>query len=195
MGQQRAMLEVSLPLFSCVPASIVITLDTYAHAIPAMQEEAASLVAAMVSLSNRLSQSLWRLRRTGADDAPLFASQTGGYLDASNLAARVLKPAARRAGVPWAGFHTFSHTCATMLFRHGLNAKQAQMWLGHHSPAFTLSTYVHLLPDDLPDVDFLDGIAGAATLVGERGSGRTEAPVRGKTVQLALRPPLPLGSR
>jgi len=43
-----------------------------------------------------------------------------------------------------------------MLFRHGLNAKQAQMWLGHHPPAFTLATYVHLLPDDLPDPSFLD---------------------------------------
>jgi hypothetical protein len=47
-----------------------------------------------------------------------------------------------------------------MLFRHGLNAKQAQMWLGHHSPAFTLSTYVHLLPDDLPDASFLDDLTG-----------------------------------
>ena len=27
-----------------------------------------------------------------------------------------------------------------------LNAKQVQMWLGHHAPAFTLSAYVHLLP-------------------------------------------------
>jgi hypothetical protein len=43
-----------------------------------------------------------------------------------------------------------------MLFRHGLDAKQAQMWLGHHSPAFTLATCVHLLPDDLPDPAFLD---------------------------------------
>jgi len=25
------------------------------------------------------------------------------------------------------------------------------MWLGHHSPAFTLATYVHLLPDDSAD--------------------------------------------
>jgi hypothetical protein len=32
------------------------------------------------------------------------------------------------------------------------------MWLGHHSPAFTLATYVHLLPDDLPDPAFLDAI-------------------------------------
>jgi integrase len=93
----------------------------------------------------------------------------GGYLNQSNVLNRVLKPAAIAAGV-WlsldtkgrttsgVGFHTFRHTCATMLFRHGLNAKQVQMWLGHHSPAFTLETYVHLLPDDLPEPDFLDGL-------------------------------------
>jgi hypothetical protein len=28
---------------------------------------------------------------------------------------------------------------------------QVQRWLGHHSPSFTLSCYVHLLPEDLPD--------------------------------------------
>jgi hypothetical protein len=50
-----------------------------------------------------------------------------------------------------------------MLFRHGLNAKQAQMWLGHHSPAFTLATYVHLLPDDLPDPGFLDNLTSAGS--------------------------------
>ena len=32
------------------------------------------------------------------------------------------------------------------------------MWLGHHSPSFTLDTYVHLLPDDFPDADFLDAV-------------------------------------
>jgi hypothetical protein len=48
-----------------------------------------------------------------------------------------------------------------MLFRYGVNAKQAQMWLGHHSPAFTLATYVHLLPDDLPDPGFLDRLTGS----------------------------------
>jgi hypothetical protein len=65
-----------------------------------------------------------------------------------------------RAGVPWAGFHTFRHTCATTLFRRGLNAKQVQVWLGHHSPAFTLATYVHFLADDLPDAAFLDDVTG-----------------------------------
>jgi hypothetical protein len=75
-------------------------------------------------------------------------------LDSSNVMSRVLKPAARRAGVPWVGFHTFRHTCATRLFRRGLNAKQAQVWLGHHSPAFTLAVYVHLISDDLPESVF-----------------------------------------
>jgi hypothetical protein len=37
-----------------------------------------------------------------------------------------------------------------------------QVWLGHHSPAFTLGTYVHLLSDDLPDASFLDGLTGPA---------------------------------
>jgi hypothetical protein len=93
----------------------------------------------------------------------MFQTREGTHLDPSNIAARVLKPAARRAGVPWAGFHTFRHTCATMLFRHGLIAKQAQVWLGHHSPAFTLAAYVHLLPDDLPDPGFLDAVTGDNT--------------------------------
>ena len=35
------------------------------------------------------------------------------------------------------------------------------MWLGHHSPAFTLATYVHLLADDLPDPGFLDSLTRA----------------------------------
>ncbi len=34
-----------------------------------------------------------------------------------------------------------------MLFERGSNAVQVQRWLGHHSPAFTLDTYVHLLDD------------------------------------------------
>jgi integrase len=123
-----------------------------------------------VPLSQGLSQALWQLRGSAPDDAPVFATNDGTFLDPSNIAARVLKPAARRAGVPWASFHTFRHTCATTLFRHGLNAKQVQMWLGHHSPAFTLATYVHLLPDDLPDPAFLDRITSGETAPASRAS-------------------------
>jgi hypothetical protein len=50
-----------------------------------------------------------------------------------------------------------------MLFQRGVNPKQAQVWLGHHSPAFTLAVYTHLLSGDLPDVDLLDGGNTGAT--------------------------------
>jgi integrase len=113
----------------------------------------------------------------------VFPSTTGTVLDAGNLMGRVLRPAARRAGVPWAGFHTFRHTCATMLFRRGLNAKQVKVWLGHHSASFTLDTYVHLLPDDLPDAAVLEDLAAPvgnrwateATETGRNAAAATEA--------------------
>ncbi|HET7572130.1 MAG TPA: tyrosine-type recombinase/integrase [Gaiellaceae bacterium] len=125
-----------------------------------------------VPLSDGMARALWQRRKDEkpADDAPLFPSSTGNPLDPSNVFARVLKPAARRAGVPWAGFHTLRHTCATMLFRQGLNAKMVQVWLGHHSPAFTLATYVHLLPDDLPAAGFLDALT--APKRGNKGATR-----------------------
>jgi integrase len=85
----------------------------------------------------------------GEGRALVFPGDDGGPLHASNLLVRMFKPAAEEAGVPWAGFHTLRHTCATMLFAEGRNAVQVQRWLGHHSPAFTLATYVHLLDEDV----------------------------------------------
>lgn len=84
-----------------------------------------------------------------APDAPVFASRVGTVLDPDNLADRVLAPACGEAGVGWAGFHTFRHTVASRLFDSGRNVVAVQRWLGHHSPSFTLDTYVHLLDGDL----------------------------------------------
>jgi integrase len=114
-----------------------------------------------IPLSPGLAQQLWQARKASeriADGDLLFHTQDGRPLDRVNLFNRILKPAARRAGVPWCGFHTLRHTCASILFRRGLNAKQIQLWLGHHSPGFTLSVYVHLIDDDLPDAGFLDEV-------------------------------------
>jgi integrase len=79
----------------------------------------------------------------------VFATAAGTPLDPDNLADRVLAPACEEAGVEWAGFHTFRHTVASRLFEEGRNTVQVQCWLGHHSPSFTLDTYVHLLDGDL----------------------------------------------
>jgi integrase len=118
-----------------------------------------------VPLTEGMARMLWNKRKRpdvdGRDEALIFPAADGGHLDRSHVY-RVVKAAAKQAGVPWAGLHTLRHTCATILFRRGWNAVQVQRFLGHHSPAFTLATYVHLLPDDLPEPTFLDEVAVAA---------------------------------
>lgn len=90
-----------------------------------------------------------RARSEWAEDGDLmFCAADGRPLHDRNLSGRMLKIAAEEAGVPWVGWHTFRHTCASMLFARGKNAVQVQRWLGHHSPGFTLQTYVHLLDED-----------------------------------------------
>lgn len=96
-----------------------------------------------VELADRL-----RAQRSAAA-ALVFTSSTGTALDPDNLYERVLSPACEEAGVEWGGFHTFRHTVASRLFAAGRNAVKVQRWLGHHSPSFTLDTYVHLLDADL----------------------------------------------
>lgn len=81
----------------------------------------------------------------------VFPTLNGTPLQVENVRRRVLRPAAEEAGAPWVGFHTFRHTCASMLFERGENVKKVQRWLGHHSASFTLETYVHLLDERLPE--------------------------------------------
>jgi len=49
-----------------------------------------------------------------------------------------------------------------------------QVWLGHHLPAFTLATYVHLLPDDAPSAAFFDEVAPVCASAASPGSGPQE---------------------
>jgi len=82
-----------------------------------------------VPLSRELAQALWTLRkeRHASDDELVWTSHAGLRVGQSNLSSRVLKPAARKAGIgDWPGFHTFRHTAATRLFRRGWNAVQVQ---------------------------------------------------------------------
>ena len=86
----------------------------------------------------------------GAEDL-VFPSLRGTPLKVENVRRRVLTPVVEEAGAPWAGFHSFRHTCASMLFERGQNAVQVQRWLGHHSASFTIDTYIHLLRDDVAE--------------------------------------------
>jgi integrase len=77
-----------------------------------------------------------------------FSNESGGPVDPNNLRRRVLKPLVQEVGAPWAGFHTFRHTFASIHLSNGTNIVQLSRVLGHHSPAFTLSRYTHLLPGE-----------------------------------------------
>jgi integrase len=105
-----------------------------------------------VPLGAELVHALRQARRDTdwpGDDDLVFAAGNGAALNPSNLYRDALKLAREEADLTWVGFHTFRHTCASMLFAEGRNAVQVQRWLGHHSPAFTLAVYVHLLDEDL----------------------------------------------
>jgi integrase len=118
-----------------------------------------------IPLSPDLAEALARRRdafRPAADEL-VWPNRSGNPLDPPNILSRVLKPAGQAAGVPWIGWHTLRHTCGSILFRHGANAKQVQHWLGHHSPAFTLSVYVHAMRDNMPDPAFLDTLTRGVT--------------------------------
>jgi integrase len=85
-----------------------------------------------------------------------FPNESGGPLDPNNLRRRVLKPLVEEVDAPWAGFHTFRHTFASLHLSQGTNLLQLSRALGHHSPAFTLTRYTHLLPgDEAPALDHL----------------------------------------
>ncbi|HEY7629301.1 MAG TPA: tyrosine-type recombinase/integrase, partial [Thermoleophilaceae bacterium] len=104
----------------------------------------------------------------------VFSTAKGTMLDPDNLADRVLAPACQEAGVGWAGFHTFRHTVASRLFARGRNVVQVQRWLGHHSPSFTLDTYVHLLDRDLGEP--LTPIPGATDALRRVNARSTQRP-------------------
>jgi integrase len=92
------------------------------------------------------------LRKAGDD--LLFRGPRGAPVRPNNLRKRVLIPAAERAGVPWARFHTLRHTCASLLAEAGAGPIRLQRWMGHHSAGFTLDTYGHLIDGDLgPGLD------------------------------------------
>jgi len=103
----------------------------------------------------RLPDSLAARLRARIDGEPdhdstalLFPNEAGAPLDPANLRPRVLKPLVKEAGAPWAGFHAFRHTFASIHLSRGTNLLQLSRALGHHSPASTLSRYTHLLPGD-----------------------------------------------
>jgi integrase len=101
-------------------------------------------------------------RNSGDQQARLFfgrehgggtASSPTSPFDPDNFGRRYLKPALKRAGLPYAArtgvrFHDLRHTCASLWFEAGIPLAVISRWLGHASVAVTDRVHVHLRPDD-----------------------------------------------
>jgi integrase len=125
--------------------------------------------ARQVPLSPGLSQRLWTLLVKAGDDALVFTDVDRSPYDRTSLY-RVVNLAGMRAGIGWpVGLHTFRHSCASIMFRRGVNKEAIRRLLGHHSWDFTAGTYVHLHDDDLPD----GAIVGDLIAGGQQGGNTT----------------------
>lgn len=100
-----------------------------------------------IPLSPQFTEELTEHLRTLHDDDLIFSTSDNQPLTYDSMKKKVLDPAALSAGAYFAGFHTFRHTAASILFDNGCNIKEVQEFLGHSTPGFTLNTYVHLMPD------------------------------------------------
>jgi len=80
------------------------------------------------------------------DQGLVFATDTGGPINPSNLRQRSFMPLLKRAGLPHMRFHDLRHTCATLLLSRGVHPKFVQELLGHATIAITLDTYSHVMP-------------------------------------------------
>ena len=106
--------------------------------------------ARLIPLTRELASMLHAQRPLdAAEDAFVFPGREGAPSDQGSLRRRVLVPSATRAGLTGVGFHTLRHTCASMLIESGLSPLRLHRWMGHHSSAFTLETYGHLIDGDL----------------------------------------------
>ena len=126
--------------------------------------------ARVIPLSDELAADLREQYQSVIDPEVLvFRNGAGQPVSPTNLRNRVLKPAAARAGLAGIGLHTFRHTCAGLLIEQGANPLRLQRWMGHHSAAYTLDAYGHLV----------DGDVGVALNRGDLGLGDGETAGQG----------------
>lgn len=104
------------------------------------------------ALRDHLARQMAEMEALGSLYRPgglVFAGETGGILNPSNLRNRSFARVLERAGLAGRGvrFHDLRHTCATLLLSGNVNPKVVSEMLGHASISITLDTYSHVLPD------------------------------------------------
>jgi integrase len=100
-----------------------------------------------------------RRAATGAADADLiFPNDARNPYDRRAWTRRVFKPAAKRAGVPWASPHMLRHGVATLMAEQGYEAHDIAKMLRHaDGGALAQRTYMH---PKVRNVDVLDDVLG-----------------------------------
>ena len=93
-----------------------------------------------IPLSPGMAERLWELGADRPATARVFTMDAGTPLNYSNLRSRLLVPVAKAAGLEWVTFHSFRHTCASLLFAESRDVAKVAAWLGHTDPGFTLRT-------------------------------------------------------
>jgi integrase len=104
---------------------------------------------AVEALSSHLKRQLRDMEILGdcyQDQGLVFATNTGGPINPSNLRRRSFASLLKRAGLPHMRFHDLRHTCASLLLSRGVHPKFVQELLGHATIAITLDTYSHVMP-------------------------------------------------
>jgi integrase len=94
-----------------------------------------------VPLPAALVSPLSALRGEADPDCPVFVTQAGNPIDKRTTASKILKPAAKRAGVPWCSWHTMRHTFSTWTDA-SLTESERMRLLGHTSAGMT-ARYTH----------------------------------------------------
>jgi len=88
----------------------------------------------------------------------VFSSLAGTHLDERNVTRswyRVRRQAAK-LGVRPLKLHAARHTYASLALAAGKSIRWVAAQLGHASPAFTLRTYAHAMPEEEVDLSFAD---------------------------------------
>jgi len=114
--------------------------------------------------------------RAAALEAWIFPDTAGGLMDADNFRHRVFMPLLKAAELRHIRIHDLRHTYASLLIEAGKELQYIQQQLGHHSAAFTLSVYGHLLPRDRRgEVNCLDDQPAPIRTPGAPGEDGTES--------------------
>lgn len=86
------------------------------------------------------------------DSGLVFTNDRGGHLHPDNVSAQFVQAVTSlQPALPRITLHGLRHTHATHLLATGANPRIVSERLGHHSVAFTLDTYGHVLPGQQSD--------------------------------------------